>query len=166
VYDQRLAKQLLAPLPGMVVLVGKPVFRLSKELNREASQADYAGAVPLVSETDQVEGYIEACKAVERDISSCVMCLDLPVNTPDPESLLGLACRASPRLLLVEHTGTSEELLADEQFFAHGFRIIEKIEVSGSQRALYAYSLSDYKQAPDWLNARFWAHPERFALTD
>lgn len=32
--------------------------------------------------------------------------------------------------------------------------------------ALYEYRLRDYKQPPEWLNARFWANPERFGLDE
>jgi len=70
---------------------------------------------------------------------------------------------------MVEHSNSAQltALLGDEQFFAFGFRRIgELAEVSGLQRRWYAYSLRDYKQSPDWLNARFWAHPERFDLQD
>ncbi|MEH6564662.1 MAG: DUF6231 family protein [Halopseudomonas sp.] len=28
--------------------------------------------------------------------------------------------------------------------------------------ALYTYDLADYKQVPDWLNAKYWANPENF----
>lgn len=28
--------------------------------------------------------------------------------------------------------------------------------------ALYQFNLATYKPAPDWLNARYWAHPERW----
>ncbi len=169
-YEQRLVQRLLAPkpLPSMVVLVGEPVFRLCEHVNRQCEQPDFSAATPMVTKTESVERYIEASKAVERNIANCVMCLDLPVPTPDVSQLLGLACRASPRLLLVEHTtGDSDEsLLDDEQFFAFGFRVVEKIDAGGRRGVLYAYSLSDYKQAPDWLNARFWAHPERFDLQE
>lgn len=30
------------------------------------------------------------------------------------------------------------------------------------QLALYYFDLYDYKRTPDWLNAKFWAHPERW----
>lgn len=30
------------------------------------------------------------------------------------------------------------------------------------QIKLYQFDLATYKQVPDWLNARFWAHPERW----
>ena len=27
---------------------------------------------------------------------------------------------------------------------------------------LFSYDLQDYKQVPDWLNAKYWANPELF----
>ena len=30
------------------------------------------------------------------------------------------------------------------------------------QIALYPFDLATYKQVPDWFNARYWAHPERW----
>jgi hypothetical protein len=29
-------------------------------------------------------------------------------------------------------------------------------------RHWYYHDISDYKATPDWLNGRYWAHPERF----
>lgn len=167
-YDQRLAKMLLAPSQRMVVLVGEPVFRISDELNQVFNTPDYTASIPMVYKTDSVEGYIEASKAGERNIAHCAMCLHLPAESVDPGTLLGLATRTAPSLLLVEHTASkpTDNLLTDEQFYAFGFRVLEKTSVSGRQTALYAYSLSDYKQAPEWLNARYWAHPERFGATE
>lgn len=170
-YDERLINRLLESKPGLVVLVGGPVYRLSAGLNQAVKETKPDGLVAqtsLVEQVERIEQYIESSKALERNIADCVMCLDLPADTNDPQSLLGLACRASPRLLMVEQSisESSHFLLADEQFFAFGFRVVEKTADSGLQRALYAYSLRDYKQAPDWLNAKFWARPERFDLLE
>jgi len=168
VYEQRLAKMLLAPSQRMVVLVGEPVFRLSDELKRVYDSPDFTSSIPMVYKTDSVEQYIEASEAGERTIAHCAMCLHLPAESVDAGTLLGLATRTAPSLLLVEHTTSkpTDDLLADEQFFALGFRVLEKTSESGNQTALYAYSLSDYKKAPEWLNARYWAHPERFGAAE
>lgn len=167
-YDQRLAKMLLDRSQRMVVLVGEPVFRLSEALNLVFDSPDFEAVVPMVCQFESIEEYIDASKASGRNVAQCSMCLHLPTDTPDAENLLGLATRTSPSLLLVEHTQTSptHKLLSDEQFFAFGFRVLEKTGNSGHQTALYAYSLSDYKKAPDWLNARYWAHPERFGVLE
>ena len=159
---------LLAASQPTVVLVGEPVFRLSAALCLGSNQSDFSAQAPKVVKVEQIQRYIDAKKALERDNANCAMCLHLPSGAAEPGKLLGLACRASPALLLVEHVAaeSGQKLLTDEQFFAFGFRVVEKTTKSGSQQALYAYSLSDYKQAPEWLNARFWAHPERFSVLE
>lgn len=167
-YDQRLIERLLVAQPDTVALVGESVFRLEGELRRVLAQSDNSRAKPAVCKALHLDAYVEDVKARELESASGVMCLDISAQAEDPESVLGLACRVSPRLLLVEQTTTQSStfLIKDEQFFAFGFRVVEKTDESDVRRTLHAFSLSDYKQAPDWLNARFWAHPERFGLPD
>ena len=58
-------------------------------------------------------------------------------------------------------------VLSAARFFAFGFRRIVRSEPAigpGERCTWYEFRLSHYKSAPDWLNARFWANPERFAL--
>ena len=97
------------------------------------------------------------------------------------DHLLGCLCRTFPRGVVVELA--SALTLQDQQFFAHGFRKLknqsensavetmdEKLSEPLSARFLtgcercFEYRLRDYKAVPHWLNARFWAHPERFHL--
>ena len=49
-----------------------------------------------------------------------------------------------------------------QQLFALGFYGVD----IGRGGQLYAYSLRGYKSVPDWLNAKYWAHPERWNLSD
>jgi len=163
--DLQLAQRLLDSEPKMVVLIGQPMFRLTDVLSNPA----HSSTIPHVTNNVSIDDYIRACRATDRQISDCVLCMDLSSEHDNPQKLLGLACRTSPRLVLIEHSQSQagDKLLADAQFFAFGFcRIGSTTQVSGLQRHWYAYSLSDYKQAPEWLNARFWAHPERFDLQD
>lgn len=90
--------------------------------------------------------------------------LSLDKLTGNPDEILGQAVRQFPVGLLV-HTLRSSPV--DAAFFAFGFRRLNVIVNSplGTHR-WYEFSLSDYKQAPDWLNARFWANPERYDLDD
>jgi len=64
-------------------------------------------------------------------------------------------------VLIVEELAANPRLLAVE-YFALGFRHQALPEAADSHLSLYAYSLRDYKTQPDWLNAQFWAHPERW----
>jgi len=94
------------------------------------------------------------------------------------DQALGLAIRKFPWCVLAH---CSLQGFADSRFFAFGFSALtipigmdsedghavaaKDQESSGSSR-WYEYRLSEYKRAPDWLNARFWANPERFSLLD
>jgi len=63
----------------------------------------------------------------------------------------------------------------DQQLFSYGFEKFggsdekmapskEVCEFLNSSERCFQFRLQDYKAVPDWLNARFWAHPERFNL--
>jgi len=80
------------------------------------------------------------------------------VATGGVDQRLGAACRLFPaRLLLRVSAGAA---LAPADLYAFGFRCLARV----GDDSLHEYRLSDYKTPPDWLNARFWANPERFAL--
>lgn len=65
----------------------------------------------------------------------------------------------APRLLLVEPiTG----ILDADIFRSLGFTIRASDREHGIN--LYEYDLDTYKTVPDWLNARYWAHPERWKI--
>lgn len=83
---------------------------------------------------------------------------------------LGRAVRAFPhRVLLHIHTPPNTPPPANETFYAFGFRVLPVMQDKSMQDGhtyWYEYRLSNYKSAPDWLNARFWANPERFDLLE
>lgn len=81
------------------------------------------------------------------------------------EQCLGKAVRLFPEKLVV-HTLQPE--IPDAAFFALGFR---RLDVQGQSaeegdRRWFEFRLSHYKLPPQWLNARFWANPERFELDE
>ena len=47
-------------------------------------------------------------------------------------------------------------------FYALGLQVSEQFRRDGQTLTLFTYDLLEYKQVPDWLNARFWANPELF----
>jgi hypothetical protein len=77
-------------------------------------------------------------------------------NDPGIAQQLGAAVRMFPERLLV---GVNSAHL-DNTFFAFGFRRLGVMDEMDEQ--WFEYCLRDYKQPPEWLNARFWANPERF----
>jgi hypothetical protein len=64
---------------------------------------------------------------------------------------------AAPRLLLVAQPGCA---LDEAAFRALGF-VLSLTDTAENVR-VYHYDLATYKTVPDWLSARFWAHPERW----
>ena len=64
---------------------------------------------------------------------------------------------AAPRMLLAASSACP---LDDDTFRALGFMLIAT-DSPNNMRVMY-YDIDSYKIVPDWLNARYWAHPERW----
>lgn len=47
-------------------------------------------------------------------------------------------------------------------FFALALQASEQFQREQQTLTLFTYDVREYKQVPDWLNAKFWANPERF----
>jgi len=63
----------------------------------------------------------------------------------------------APRILLVVQQGG---VLDEATFRALGFTL--SATDTAENLRIYDYDLATYKTVPDWLNARYWAHPERW----
>ena len=63
----------------------------------------------------------------------------------------------APRILLAAQPDCP---LDEAAFRALGFTL-SGLDAAGEVR-VYFYDLDTYKNVPDWLNARYWAHPERW----
>ncbi|MDZ4192011.1 MAG: DUF6231 family protein, partial [Pseudomonas sp.] len=50
----------------------------------------------------------------------------------------------------------------ETDFFALAMQASEQFQREGQTLHLFTYDLLDYKQVPDWLNAKFWANPQNF----
>lgn len=140
-----------------------------------ATRTQLAQAVSAVQSDDQSpDGARSAAEAV-----SVIAVLEIAAEDQSVESMLGQAIRLFPDHLLVN---CSDYALRDEFFFAFGFRRFvlpaheqadQTVGKSADQAGLrstgsrwYEYRMCNYKAAPDWLNARFWANPERFDQLD
>ena len=66
-----------------------------------------------------------------------------------------LRIHVSPRLWVL---ADASHALTDADYLALGFFCLP----SWSGWRCYAYDLYRYKHTPEWLNARYWAHPERW----
>ncbi len=115
---------------------------------------------------------IDACLDNERPIqpSARVFVSISALSIDKLMSCIGTFCRRFPDQVLIELQHSEKDKAAAQAFhldcFALGFRHAQHSVHDGMEYQLYEYRLKNYKQAPDWLNSRFWAHPERFKLLE
>ena len=76
------------------------------------------------------------------------------------ELLGGLRNFNTSRLAVLVDLAASEWQATD--FYALALQANERFARDGQVVTLFSYDLHDYKQVPDWLNAKFWANPQNF----
>ena len=94
------------------------------------------------------------------DLALLADCLEhLPKRT-GLELLGGIRNLNASRLaVLVDLTACGWQ---DTDFFALALQASERFRRGEQTLTLFTYDLREYKQVPDWLNAKFWANPENF----
>lgn len=111
--------------------------------------------------THAVAGALPADVAAHRfDLALIVDCLEhLPKRT-GLELLGGIRnLNASRMAVLVDLQACAWQ---DTDFYALALQASERFQRGEQILNLFTYDLLDYKQVPDWLNAKFWANPENF----
>ncbi len=48
------------------------------------------------------------------------------------------------------------------ELIAYGLRAVADYGEGAEHQQLFEFDIATYKDTPDWLNARYWAHPERW----
>lgn len=156
-----LTEYLLAENPAYIALIG------SRDLALQWPVADKNGPNMIAAESIEQAGLAlrECDGGGDAAFESCVALLELTALSDDIELLLGRAVRLFSSQLI---TYTRSTTLPDSALFAFGFRKLEVVGLSSGEDSLrwFEYRLSHYKQPPDWLNARFWANPERFGANE
>ncbi len=155
-FSQRTPQQALAALlerftPQRLLLVG----------TRFPALDAFAQAHPQVSIEVTAPGPLPQPLAAQRfDLALLVDCLEhVPKRT-------GLELLGGIRNLNASRVAVLADLPAcgwqDTDFFALALSASEKFQRDQQVLSLFTYDLRDYKQVPDWLNAKFWANPENF----
>lgn len=123
-------------------------------LAHPAAQLTEAAAAPLSAEI-----------AGQRfDLAIVVDCLEHLPKRVGLELLGGIRNLNASRIAVMVDLEACEWHTAD--FFALALQASERFrrdDGPGQQTLnLFTYDLHEYKQVPDWLNARFWANPENY----
>jgi hypothetical protein len=94
------------------------------------------------------------------DLALLVDCLEHMPKREGLQLLGGIRNLNASRVAVLVDLQASDWRETD--FFALAMQASEQFQREGQTLHLFTYDLLDYKQVPDWLNAKFWANPENF----
>jgi hypothetical protein len=150
--QQALAALLDHHAPQRLLLVGASSFPALEAFQAAHPQTQVSTAEP---------GLLPGELAAQRfDLALVVDCLEhLPKRT-------GLQLLGGIRNLNASRIAVLVDMPAcqwhDTDFFALALQHSESFQRDEQVLTLFTYDLREYKQVPDWLNAKFWANPENF----
>lgn len=150
--QQALAALLEHYHPDRLLLVGQssqPAISAFLQ-NHPDCRMDHAIDVPL-DETTAHQRY---------DLALFVDCLEHLTKRNGLELLGGIRNLNASRIAVLIDLTASEWQATD--FFSLGLQVSARFQRDNQTLTLFTYDLLEYKQVPDWLNARFWANPQMF----
>ncbi|NIR31605.1 MAG: hypothetical protein GWN84_20295 [Gammaproteobacteria bacterium] len=74
-----------------------------------------------------------------RDLHTERFCILVPIESPDPGH---------------------QSVWRHTELIAYGLTLLARYQENGQPFHLYGFDIASYKSTPDWLNPRYWAHPE------
>jgi hypothetical protein len=123
--------------------------------------AAYQTAHPDSKVSCAAPGPLPAALASQRfDLALVVDCLEHIPKRTGLELLGGIRNLNASRIAVLVDLAASG--WSTNEFFSLALQATERFERDGQVLTLFTYDLLEYKQVPDWLNARFWANPENF----
>ena len=102
----------------------------------------------------------EALAGQRFDLALVVDCLEHMPKKAGLELLGGIRNLNASRLAVLADLAACDWKETD--FFALALQNSESFQRDDQILTLFTYDLREYKDVPDWLNARFWANPENF----
>jgi hypothetical protein len=156
-YSSRTPQQALAALldrhaPQRVLLVGTDTF--------PALQA-FQAAHPTASVAQAAPGPLPAELAGQRfDLALVVGGLEHMPKRSGLELLGGIRNLNASRIAVLVDLPASG--WSDTDFYSLALQASERFKRDEQVLTLFTYDLREYKQVPDWLNAKFWANPQNF----
>jgi len=155
-FSSRTPQQALAALldhyaPHSVLLVGASFPALDA----------FAAAHPRASIDIASPGPLPAELAGKRyDLALLVDCLEHLEKRDGLQLLGGIRNLNASRIAVLADKGASQ--WEDRDFYSLALQTSERFRRDEQVLDLFTYDVRDYKQVPDWLNAKFWANPQNF----
>lgn len=121
----------------------------------------FAAAHPQAQIAVARPGALPAELAAQRfDLAVLVDCLEHLSNQQGLQLLGGIRNLNASRVAVLVDLAASG--WRDTDFYALALQDSERFQRDEQVLNLFTYDLRDYKQVPDWLNAKFWANPQNF----
>lgn len=155
-FSSRTPQQALAALlehhaPHSVLLVGASFPALDA----------FAAAHPQATIDIASPGPLPAELAGKRyDLALLVDCLEHLEKRDGLQLLGGIRNLNASRIAVLADKGASQ--WEDRNFYSLALQASERFRRDEQVLDLFTYDVRDYKQVPDWLNAKFWANPQNF----
>ena len=156
-FSSRTPQQALAALlerhaPQRLLLIGASEF---------PALAAFEAAHPETQVFRTAPGALPAHLAGQRfDLALAVDCLEHLGKAEGTRLLAGIRnLNASCIAVLADPAASG---WSDTDFFSLALQASERFARDQQVLKLYTYDVREYKQVPDWLNAKFWANPEMF----
>ncbi|MCY1407641.1 hypothetical protein D3C76_401790 [compost metagenome] len=155
-FSSRTPQQALAALlelyaPKRVLLIGTRFPAL------DAFIAAHPDAQVSVAEP----GPLPASLAAQRfDLALAVGCLEQMNKRSGLELLGGIRNLNASRIAVLADLAACG--WSDTDFYSLALQASERFKRDAQELSLFTYDLREYKQVPDWLNAKFWANPQNF----
>jgi hypothetical protein len=145
--------------PNSLLLVGEGAHRLS---------AGYLGEHPgcVSAQADDLDQLLGAKRDRPYEMALVVDALE-HMDKGEALALLARLRDVSAHQVVVavpigDAAQRNQSSWSAEDMVAMGMYRAGTYEQDGVRVHVYCFDLYDYKPTPDWLNARFWAHPELF----
>lgn len=156
-FSSRTPQQALAALldrcaPKRLLLIGADSFPALQAFQDAHPDTEVAQAAP---------GVLPAAMAAQRyDLALVVDCLEHMPKRAALELLGGIRNLNASRIAVLVDMKASGWQTTD--FYSLALQASERFVRDEQVLTLFTYDLREYKQVPDWLNAKFWANPQNF----
>ncbi|MGE6529861.1 DUF6231 family protein [Pseudomonas sp. NPDC077382] len=94
------------------------------------------------------------------DLALVADCLEHLPKRDGLQLLGGIRNLNTSRMAVLVDLNASDWQATD--FYSLALQLSGRFERDGQTVTLFTYDLLDYKQVPDWLNAKYWANPQMF----
>ncbi|WP_268797480.1 DUF6231 family protein [Pseudomonas huanghezhanensis] len=156
-FSTRTPQQALAALldlhaPKRLLLIGAQTFPALQAFQEAHPGTEVALASP---------GPLPPELAAQRfDLALVVDCLEHIPKRVGLELLGGIRNLNASRIAVLADLTAAGWQTTD--FYSLALQLNERFTRDDQVLTLFTYDLREYKQVPDWLNAKFWANPENF----